>query len=424
MKKSNRLMRACVAAAVAGWSAGAQPAGFALTEQNASGLGNAYAGQAAAAENASTIYYNPAGMTRLPGAQISGSINAIRPSVTFTDSGASRSPLGLGTPAPAGGGNGGDAGGWNYVPDAYFSYQLGSSVWAGVGLSVPFGLKTQYDANFIGRFQSQKTELKTYDINPSIAWKVNDTFSVGAGASYQHANLKLDRSFSKVLSEAAETVDLSDSQWGWNVGVMINPLPDTQIGLSYRSGMGYQLSGTVQIAGTAGFPTGATANIRMPSMTSIALSQKLSDQWQLLADATYTHWSSIQAVPLVLASGAVADTLNLQFRDGWRVGIGTNYKWTPDFTLKLGVAYDQTPVTDPFRTTSVPDNDRTWLAIGGKWAATKQFTVDFGYAHLWVKNSSINQLRGTAAAAGQQGNVIGGYSNSVDIVSAQLTYSF
>jgi long-chain fatty acid transport protein len=425
MKKTNRIMRACVALALAGGATGASAAGFQLMEQNASGLGNAYAGQAAAAENASTIFFNPAGMSLLPGAQVTGSVNFIRPSVKFTDSGASRAPLGLaGTPEPAGGLNGGDAGGWNTVPDAYLSYQITPSIWAGVGISAPFGLKTQYDANFIGRFQSQSTVLKTYDVNPSVAWKINDTISVGAGLSYQHANFKLDRSFSKVVTEVPQSLDLSDNGLGWNLGAMFSPGAKTRIGLAYRSSVGYQLSGGVNVAATAGFPTTATANVRLPATTSLALSQALNDKWQLLADATFTQWSSVKAVPLVLASGVVGDTFNFQFRDSWRAGIGANYKWTPDLMLKLGVAYDQTPVTDQFRTTTLPDNDRTWLSIGGKWAASKQSTVDFGYAHLFVSNSSINQVRGVVPIGAQQGNVVGSYKNSVDIVSMQYTYSF
>jgi long-chain fatty acid transport protein len=144
-------------------------AGFQLLEQNASGLGNAYAGQAAAAENASAIHYNPASMTLLPGTQFSGSALALRLSIKFRDSGASLGPNGAGV--PAGGTNGGDAGGdWNYLPSLFLTRQISPKLWLGVGLSAPFGLKTQYEPDFIGRFQSQKTVIKSYDINPSVAY--------------------------------------------------------------------------------------------------------------------------------------------------------------------------------------------------------------------------------------------------------------
>ena len=208
------------------------------------------------------------------------------------------------------------------------------------------------------------------------------------------------------------------------MGALFTPAPDTRIGLSYRSSIGYQLSGTVQVAGVAGFPTIGTANIRLPATTSLALAQKLSDRWQFLGDFTYTQWSSIKAVPLVLASGAVPDTFNFQFRDSWRVGAGANYKWSQDVALKLGLAYEISPVTDQYRTTALPDNDRVWVGIGAKWAVSKQSTLDFGYAHLFIPRSgTINQMRGVGVALGQ-GTVVGSYNNSVDILAVQYTYAF
>ena len=113
-------------------------------------------GQAAAAENASTIFFNPSGMTLVPGRQVTGTLNIIRPQTEFTDNGGSRSPANVA--APGGGSNGNDAGGWNYVPNAFMSWQFSDRLWAGIGLTVPFGLKTNYDPTFIGRFQSQKSQ--------------------------------------------------------------------------------------------------------------------------------------------------------------------------------------------------------------------------------------------------------------------------
>ena len=230
-----------VLAALGAAAGNAAASGFALIEQNASGLGNAYAGQAAAAENASTIYFNPSGMTLLPGRQVSGAINVIRPDAEFTDNGGSRSPSGA---IPLGN-NGGDAGGWNYIPNGYLSWQLTPRLWAGVGVTVPFGLKTTYDPNFIGRFQSQKSQFQTIDVNPSVAFRFNDWLSVGGGFSYQYSRLTLDRSFSVVAAGRAQTVSLHDGAWGWNIGAMLNAGKDTRIGLTYRSAVNYDLAGGV-----------------------------------------------------------------------------------------------------------------------------------------------------------------------------------
>lgn len=430
MRPRVKLMSAVVALAAGSLAGAAHGSGFQLMEQNASGLGNAYSGQAAAAEDASTIFFNPAGMTRLPGRQFAVALNAIRPSAKFSNSGGSTAPLGL----PSPGGNGGDAGDWSLVPNAYLSWQLNPSWWVGLGVSVPFGLKTEYDQGWFGRFQSQNTEIKTIDVNPSVAFKVNDALSIGAGISYQRAEVKLDRSVILVPpAESRAHLDIDNSRWGFNLGVLVNLGPGTRIGLTYRSAMDHDLDGTitftsVPVLGTA--TNGVRANAELPDTLSWAIAHALTPQWELLGDITYTWWSKIKAVPLVTTSGsliapagATLDTFNFQFKDTYRIGIGANYKMRDDFTLKLGVAYDKSPVEDAFRTVTLPDNDRIWLAIGGKYRMSKQATLDFGYAHLFVKDGSINQQRGVFTLP-LQGNVIGNYDNKVDIVSVQFAYSF
>lgn len=426
MNKAKNLVRLSVLAALAAATGNVSSAGFALIEQNASGLGNAYAGQAAAAENASTVYFNPAGMTLLQGRQVSGTINVIRPTTEFTDNGGSRSPAGAAMPAA--GSNGADAGGWNYVPNGFVSWELTPRLWAGLGLTVPFGLKTNYDPTFVGRFQSQKSQLQTYDINPSFAFKFNDTFAVGGGISYQYARLGLDRSFF-AGSTRAQVVSLHDGAWGWNAGAMLNLGKDTRLGLTYRSTLNYDLAGGVTVSGI-GTAT-AKASLSMPDSVSLALSHQLNDKWQLLADTTWTHWSRVQNVPLFLTSqlgaspaGTVSDTLDLQFKNSYRVGAGANFRWTDNFMFKLGVAYDKSPVPDAaHRAVFLPDSDRTWLSFGAKHQLTKAGVLDVGYARIFLKGDDTLRNKGVGAA-GAQGIVSGSYSSHVDIVSLQYTHSF
>ncbi len=424
MRKNNRIIRAGVIAALSVWSTASGAAGFQLMEQNASGLGNAYSGQGAAAENASTIFFNPAGMTQLTGTQISGAFSLIRPSVQFSDSGGSAAPGGR----PSPGGNGGDAGGWNYLPAAYLSWQISPRWWAGVGVTAPFGLKTQYDPLSFGRFQSQKTQLKTLDVNPSVAFKFNDAVSVGGGLSYQHANLSLDRSLFVGVEQPVH-VDVSDSNIGWNLGAMFNFGAATRLGLAYRSSIGYTFSGNLFTNGAVNAAPAVTANARLPATSSISLSHAFNDKVQFLGDFTYTQWSSIKSIPLIAgtpsglgAAGATLSNFNLQFKDSYRIGAGVNYRLNDVVMLKGGIAYDKSPVDDAFRLTFLPDSDRIWLAFGAKWSVAKQTTVDVGYAHLFVKSSTINQQQGLGVGGG--GNVIGTYKNDVNILSVQGTYSF
>lgn len=432
MQNTIKIIVLSVSAALA--SGAAYGSGFQLMEQNASGLGNAYAGQAAAAENASTIFFNPAGMTRLGGRQVSGALNFIKPSADFTNSGTSGAPFGL----PSPGGNGGDAGGWAVVPNGYVSWQLSPQLWVGLGLSVPFGLKTEYDNGWIGRFQGRMAEVKTIDINPSIAYKLSDAVSLGAGISYQRGEVKVRRSAAIPPAlggpaEAFSNLDVDDGAFGFNLGAMFNLGQATRIGLSYRSSIEYDLKGTAVVTG---LPVGGTAanqvnlNVKLPDTFSWGIAHQLDPKWELLGDITYTRWSKIKALPVIAtstsalgAAGATLDTFNFQFKDSYRIGVGANYQWNPNFTLKLGVAYDKSPVEDVWRTVTLPDSDRTWLAIGGKYRLSKQSTLDFGYAHIFIRDANINQQLGVAAAP-LRGNVVGRYDANVNIFSAQFTYSF
>lgn len=419
MKFNNKIIGLSVAAALAAMTGQAGASGFQLMEQNASGLGNAYAGQAAAAENASTIFFNPAGMTRLQGRQISGAINLIRPSSEFSNSGTSTAPAAL----PSPGGNGGDSGSWAAVPNMYMSWQLDPQWWVGVGVSVPFGLGIEYDAGWFGRFQVRKAEIKTIDINPSVAYKLSDAVSIGGGLSFQRAEVTIERS-AFVGIETPSKLKLENDSFGFNLGAMFNLSPATRIGLAYRSSIKHDLEGTATVNGVGSAPISTTA--KLPDTLAWGISHQLDPKWQLLSDITLTQWSKIKQIPITTTAasalgpaGRVLDTFAFEFKDTFRIGVGANYRMRDDFMLKLGVAYDKSPVTDQHRTATLPDNDRTWLAIGGKYIASKQLTLDFGYSYIMVKDASINSTKAL------QGSVVGNYSDpSVHIISAQATYSF
>ena len=412
-----------VAAVMASTAGGAVASGFALMEQNSSGLGNAYSGQGAAAENASTIFFNPAGMTLLPGRQVSGSVELIQTSAKFTDSGASRN--GLGAFAPAGGDNGGNAGGLHGIPNGFVSWQLTDTLWAGLGVSVPFGLSTDYGANFIGRFQSRTSEVKTLDINPSLAWRPLNWLAVGGGFSIQQGSIKIQRA-APIAGERSTTTDLDDTGWGWNVGAMLMPTDSTRIGLSYRSAIKYNMTGTFSSNSPINPVGSVSMAIKVPDTWSISGSQRFGDV-QLLADYTYTKWDVVQS-PLLIAQtptvatppGGVLSTFNLLFRNTYRAGLGVNYDLNQAWMLKGGVAYDKSPVTDATRTAFLPDNNRTWLSVGAKWRPSKDLTLDVGYAHLFISDAPINNLQ--LATGG--GNVVGTYKANVNILGGQATYRF
>jgi long-chain fatty acid transport protein len=455
-ERKKHLAGLAVGAAFAGTAGGTYAAGFQLTEQNASGLGNAYAGQSAAAQDASTIFFNPAGMTRLPGRQVVGAVNLIKPSATFNNTGTTPAISTITGAGPfALNGNGGDAGDLAFVPNAYLSWQLSSQAYVGVGINAPFGLKTDFDSNWMGRFHALKSEVKTINVNPSVAFKVNEAISLGFGLNWQRIEAELTKAvnYSFLASagalpgvpnntEGSNKIEANDSAWGYNLGVLFKAGSKTDIGLAYRSSMNYTLSGTVGFQGrpaavqaTLGIPTVAnqagdgaiTANVKLPATFSAAVKHQINAMWDVLADATWTQWSSLQSLDIVRSNGFLLESTPFRWRDTWRFGLGANYHLNEPWTIRFGVAYDQTPTSDTFRTPRVPDQSRTWVALGAQYRVSRAGAIDVGYAHLFVRDASVN-LSGPPALApalvAGRGSLVGTFDNKVDIFSIQYRHSF
>jgi long-chain fatty acid transport protein len=421
------LLPALVSTAFSG-SAGA--AGFQLLEQNASGLGNAYAGSAAVAENASTIFYNPAGMTQLKAREYSVGITLVQPSFKFSDSGTSVGATGAG--------NGGDGGQLGVLPNGYLSWAYDKDLYLGISLGAPFGLMTKYSDPWLGAAQSTSFDVKTYNINPSIAYRINETVSIGGGVSWQRLEAVYKRRagdstlLSGVLDATPVRLGLKDEAWGWNVGALFSLSPASKLGISYRSRIKYDATGKVEASGPSSTVNGlgtsdAKASIELPDTFIASLTHQYSDQWEALADLSWTGWSSIPKIDVVRTSGAsagaVAQTLITDFRDSWRFAVGGNYKMRDDLKLKFGIAYDQTPVKGAAtRLVSLPDNNRTWLSFGTQWKASKDSTLDVGVAYLLMKDAPIDNNQTTAFPP--RGRITGTYKDNCWILGAQYSASF
>ena len=433
-----RLIPALMAVAFAG---SASAAGFQLLEQNASGLGNAYAGSAAVADNASTIYFNPAGMTQLQAREVSVGGALVKTSFDFKDNGSSVGTL-------AGSGNGSDGGTTGFIPNAYMSWALSKDLYIGLGLGAPFGLKTEYDDDWVGAAHSITFEIKTINLNPSIAWRANDWLSLGFGVSWQRVEAEYVRKVAtgvvgvpafNVFPASKVKLSLDDDSWGWNAGALFKLAPQTRLGISYRSTIKYETEGDIKTTGpSAGLnavgSVDAKAEIKMPDTFIVSLAHGINDRVELLGDVSWTGWSSIPKVDIVRASGAasgtVAQVLDTDFRDTWRFAVGANYKVDDALKLKFGLAYDQTPVQDAeHRLTSLPDNNRTWFSAGARWKLNKTTALDVGAAYLYVKDAEIDndqsQTAMTAAAqAANRGTVKGTYDNSAWLLGAQFSMAF
>jgi long-chain fatty acid transport protein len=445
-------------------------ASFQLIEQSGSGLGNAYAGQAAGVRDASAVFFNPAALTRIPGRQAVLAVNPIGLSVTFADRGSTGPHVpGFDFPVNLTGGNGGDAGGWVPVPSGYFSWQVADTVWFGLGANVPFGLTTDWEESFVGRFHALKSEVKSVNINPSVAFTLGSRFSLGFGASYQKLQATLSQqvhyggiSFASAASaggpaaagaiatqlgaeglarEGSVTIEGDNWAWGFNAGALLELSDAVRLGVAYRSKVKHDLEGEATFLDAPSFvttgpvgPIGAALNqafasgpvtttMELPDTLSVAVAYE-GGGFDLLADWTWTGWSSIQDLTVVREGGEELSSVPLAFEDGWRAGLGGNVALGESWKLRLGTAFDRTPVRDAFRTPRLPDEDRIWLATGIEWKVSEKGSIDLGYAHLFIKEASSALSNMGSETDLPKGDLVGAYSGRVDIVSLQYSLTF
>ena len=411
--------------------------GFVLNEQSVKSMGNAFAGSAATAEDASTIFYNPAGLTRFTDNSIVGASYAIFPTVSFQNQGSK-----VVTGAPLSGGNGGEAGVDIVVPNLYAAWSVSDRIKLGLGINVPFGLATKYNSDWVGRYQAVESKLSTININPTVAAKLTDNFSVGAGLNIQYAEATLSNAIDFGLigwsaglpTQPQQTdgfVKVTGSDWsvGYNLGVMYEPTKTTRIGLSYRSPITQDIRGNADftVPGSARVltargqftDTGAKAVLNLPDTLSLAVYQQLNPRLAIVGDVTWTNWSRFQELRVEFDNPVQADKVQPEnWDDTYRFGVGLNYAVNDSLTLRTGVTYDPSPFSNEFTTARLPGGDRTLIGFGASYRPSKSLNIDFGYTHVFIADSFINQSSST------DGTLTGKFEGSVDVVGLQVNWQF
>ncbi len=418
----------------------AQASGYAIVEQSVSGMGDAYAGSVASPEDASTIFYNPAGLTEVDGRQYLLGFHGIVPSFRFKDGG-SGYPAAGGMPLTGNdGGNGGEPA---LVPNAYYAQKLSEDLHLGIGLTSPYGLETEYPADWKGRYHGVKTRLHSINLNPVLAWKVNEDLSVGAGvsASYIDAELTSAVDFGGILAgqgvggvapqmlDGMAKLEGDDVAYGFNLGVLYKLSEKTSLGLNYRSEINHELKGDatfevpapavgLQAAGMF-VDTPASADLDLPQTASLGCAQKVNDKWMVLVDLTWTDWSCFEELRVDYDSAQPDSVTEEHWDDTWRCSVGVNYFYSEKCVLRAGTAYDETPIPDAqHRTPRIPDGDRIWFTLGAGIRAAESCMIDVGYMHVFFNDTDVDIIGATGD------NLVGTYGGHVDIASIQATWNF
>ncbi|MFW5660740.1 MAG: OmpP1/FadL family transporter [Oceanicaulis sp.] len=420
-------------------SAPALAGGFKLSEYSVRDLGMANSGYAALAVDPSTIWSNPAGLARLQGIQANLGAHYVigrgefEPDLAVTPFG---TPI-QGVPED-------DLFVDALIPNFFVSAPVGDRITVGLGVNAPFGLATEYRPDSLTRYQSTTSQLQVVDINPSVAFEVNDMLSFGFGVSAQYADAKLTNAidFTAVclsqapatacqgaglapqLSEGFVRVKGDDWSYGWNAGMMFEPEEGTRLGISYRSEVSHELEGDAEFGtppGAAIFApvftdTGGAAPLDLPAEAAVSLRHEVNGRFAWNISYVHTFWE-LDALEVRFENPAQPDSFEPLGYDGaGRVSVGGEYAWTPDLVFRAGLAYDESPTPDEERSPRVPDSDRVIAALGASWTPTRNFALDLGYQHLFFDDADIDRV----GSGGDR--LVGSFDNAADIVGVGLTW--
>lgn len=396
--------------------------GLTLNEQSASSMGTAYAGRASSALDASTVFGNPAGMSRL-GAQASGGFAFIDANIDI------RSPSG-GAP----GTNRGDMVPFSVIPFGYYVNPLNEDWHFGIGIYAPFGGDADYERNFQGRYWGTQTTIQVVTVQPTISYRLDDRMSVGLGATVSRIDGTLGFNLDTTAlggSDASVKSSGHDYGVGYNLGFMADITDDTTIGLTYRSKVEYNLRGDTKArdfpaAGAAlGLIDGdyrAKLDFTSPESAEFSVTHRLDDRWTLHGGAVWTRWDRLSRIVIDNNAQGALETLReeVQWRNTWAYALGASYQLNPQWVLRAGAALDEAPATNEFRSVRTPYGNRKVVSLGAGWTPTPNLTVDLAYAYLWESQARVDQ----AAEPPLRPAYSATYDTDAHGVSAQFTYRY
>lgn len=392
-------------------------AGFQLSEQSVSGLGDAFAGSGVVPNDAAVVFYNPASMADINGQRIQGGINSVFLDIDFQDDDTST--------------GGGEADTTTLVPSLFYISE-GHEQWKfGVGLTVPFGLKTHYDTDWVGRYHAIDSELATVNIGPTVSYRINSQISIGAGFDIQYADALLSRASPPVMMPTFgdSLIEIEGDSWGYgyNFGLTYQLEPSLIFGLSYRSKVKHVIDGYVKVSnsdiGLDGYYDAET-EVTLPETAYFSGQYRVNYQWQLLATARWTKWERFDVLRVVIQD-LPDEVVPERWENTWMYSIGANYQASDRVTLRAGLARDRSPVPNmELRTPRIPDSDRDWITMGVSFQAHQRTSIDVSLAYLNSDEVALDNTAVFTSNVEPVNRLSGTVDSSVMILGMQARHQF
>jgi long-chain fatty acid transport protein len=363
--------------------------GFSIREQSTIGQGASFAGVAAGGGGLSSLFWNPAISSDY---NEFGFISENNAALILPNS---KSSLGSG-----------NIGEWAVVPAGYFSYALTDQITIATSTNSPIGLSTNGRDGWAGNARGDKSDVKTYNFNPTISYKFNDMFAVGVGAQIEYMTVGLTSRLPVSGSQFLKAKG-NDFGVGFTAGVLFEPTATTDIGIGFRSSVSHTLKGNgVTSAPLAAFDGDISSKFKSPEVVTLGVRQQVGDQLSLLAGVEWSNWSRFKQ--LRIEGPATPLVENYAWKDSWYFSLGAEYAYSDALTLRSGVAYEKSPVPDATRSVRIPDNDRYWASLGASYKFSDSMTANLAYSHVFIKDGDVAALNTS-------------FKQHLDIVSIGLT---
>ena len=406
-----KVVNSLLAVAVASASGSLLAAGFALNEQSVSAMGTSFAGRSSSANDATTVYGNPAGMALLKGEQASVGAAVIL-AKTRIDASSATAPTG----GALAGSNDGDMVPFTGVPMGFYVNPLNEQWTFGLGFYVPYGMITEYEKGFQGRFFGDYSEVNVVTLQPTLSYRVNDYLSLGFGPTFNRVEGRLETA--ALVDNGRIVIEGDDTAVGFNAGLLLELSERTRLGVTYHSMVDYRLEGKTSVSGIPAPVNGdyqTTLDLRTPEMIDSSITHQLNDRWTVYAGAAWTRWSRLQTIK--------ADSLQTveekqHWNNSWSYATGVSYALSKELTLRSGIAFDQSPTNNHERSPRIPSGDRVAISFGLGWTLSEQMSLDLAYSYLREEDTDIhleNPRKGSYSAV---------YKNSAHGLGAQLNYFF